>query len=60
MLKATIMNTRDMSKRRLEAELGKRVKVLEELGMTHEDACQFVSGVMNIGIALQEKKDKKQ
>ena len=38
-----------------EVELGKRTKKLEELGMTHKEACGFVSGIMNLGIAAQEK-----
>lgn len=29
----SIMTTRDMSKRRIEAELDKRAKILEELGL---------------------------
>ena len=50
-----------MSKTKIEVELGKRVEKLEELGMSHEEACGFVSGVMNLGIAAQElqKEQKK-
>ena len=44
-----------MTKGKLTAEIGKRAKALEELGMGHGDACEFVSGVMNLGIAMQEK-----
>ena len=54
-MNVTIMETRDMSKTKIEVELGKRVEKLEELGMTHEEACEFVSGIMNLGIAAQEK-----
>ena len=50
----TIMKTRKMTKQRLEIELGKHTKYLEELGMNHNDACNFVSNVMNIGIYVQE------
>ena len=53
-MNVTIMESRDMSKTKIEVELGKRVKKLEELGMTHEEACGFVSGIMNLGIASQE------
>ena len=55
-MNVTIMETRDMSKTKIKVELGKRVEKLEELGMSHEEACRFVSGIMNLGIAAQEKK----
>ena len=55
----TIMETRTMSKTKIERELGERVKKLEELGMDHETACGFVSGIMNLGIAAQEKMHSK-
>lgn len=58
-MNVTIMETRKMSKKKIEVELGKRAKKLEELGMTHEDACRFISGIMNLGIAAQEKAPKK-
>ena len=54
-MNVTIMEAREMSKTKIEVELGKRTKKLEELGMTHEEACGFVSGIMNLGIAAQEK-----
>ena len=54
-MNVTIMETRDMSKTKIKVELGKRVEKLEELGMSHEEACGFVSGIMNLGIAAQEK-----
>lgn len=44
-----------MSKTKLTTEIRKRTKKLEELGMSHEDACGFISGIMNLGIAMQEK-----
>ncbi len=53
----TIMETREMSKQRLEAEIGKCTKRIEKLGMNHVEACQFVSSIMNLGIAIQEKFD---
>ena len=59
MMNVTIMETRDMSKSKLQIEIGKRAKKLEELGMTHEEACGFVSGIMNLGIARQEKMNEK-
>ncbi len=51
----TIMETRKMSKNELNVEIGKSAKCLEKLGMSHMDACKFVSSVMNLGIAIQEK-----
>ena len=61
MMNVTIMEAREMSKTKIEVELGKRVEKLEELGMTHKTACEFVSGIMNLGIAAQElqKEQKK-
>ena len=54
-MNVTIMEAREMSKTKIKVELGKRVEKLEELGMTHKTACEFVSGIMNLGIAAQEK-----
>lgn len=51
----TIMETRKMSKNKLQVKIGKCCKKIEELGMNHEDACKFVSTIMNLGIAIQEK-----
>ena len=60
-MNVTIMEAREMSKTKIEVELGKRVEKLEELGITHKTACEFVSGIMNLGIAAQElqKEQKK-
>ena len=51
----TIMETRKMSKNKLQVEIGKCCKQIEELGMNHNDACNLVSSIMNLGIAIQEK-----
>lgn len=51
----TIMETREMSKHKLETEIGKCARRMEELGIDHEEACKFVSSIMNLGIAMQEK-----
>ena len=60
-MNVTIMEAREMSKTKIEVELGKRVEKLEKLGMTHEEACGFVSGIMNLGLAAQElQKERKQ
>ena len=55
MANLTIMDARKMSKTKLEVEIGKYSKQLEELGMNHVEACSLLSTVMNIGIAIQEK-----
>ena len=57
-MNVTIMETRKMSKQTITVELGKRSKKLQELGMSKTDACEFVSGIMNLGIAMQEIHDK--
>ena len=51
----TVEETRKMSKRQIELKLGKYAKDLEKLGMDHISACEFLSSVMNLGIAVQEK-----
>lgn len=56
MKKFTIMEAREMSSSKLQIEIGKCSKYLEDkLGMDHTDACLFVSRIMNLGIAIQEK-----
>ena len=51
----TVEETRKMSKGQIELKLGKYAKELEKLGMDHTSACEFLSSVMNLGIAAQEK-----
>ena len=51
----TIMDTRNMSSTKINIELGKRVKELESLGMDRTSASEFISSVMNLGIAAQEQ-----
>ena len=53
-----IEDARKMNKKKIEKELGKRAKILEKTGMSHEDACDFISGIMNLGIAVHELWDK--
>ena len=55
MANLTIIDARKMSNTKLDVELGKCAKKLEELGMNHVEACDLLSTVMNIGIASQEK-----
>ena len=56
----TIFDTRDMSIDEINHELSNRRRFLENLGMEHIDSCGFISSVMNLGIASQEKwNDKK-
>lgn len=56
--KLTIVDTRKMNKTQIETELGKYAKELEKLGMDHISACEFLSSVMNLGIAAQERWDE--
>lgn len=51
----TIADTRKMSKTKIETELGEFAKELEKLGMDHVSACEFLSSVMNLGIAAHEQ-----
>lgn len=55
----TIFDTRDMSMDEINHELSNRMKFLEELGMERIDSCRFVSSIMNLGIASQEKWNEK-
>lgn len=54
----TIMEAREMNKRQIETELGKYTNRLMDFGLTKKEACEFVSSVMNLGIASQEKWNK--
>lgn len=51
----TIFDTRDMSIDEINHELSNRMRFLEDLGMERIDSCGFVSSIMNLGIASQEK-----
>ena len=55
----TIFDTRDMSIDEINHELSNRTRFLEDLGMEHIDSCGFVSSIMNLGIASQEKWNEK-
>lgn len=48
-----IRDAKNMSTKELEARLTKCREELESLGMEHDDACIFLSEVMNIGIGIQ-------
>lgn len=49
----TIRDAKNMSTKELKARLTKCREELESLGMEHDDACIFLSEVMNIGIGVQ-------
>ena len=55
----TIFDTRDMSIDEINHELSNRMRFLEDLGIERIDSCRFVSSIMNLGIASQEKMNKK-
>lgn len=51
----TIADTRKMSKTMIETKLGEYANELEKLGVDHVSACEFLSSVMNLGIAAYEQ-----
>ena len=55
----TIFDARDMSIDEITHELSNRMRFLEDLGMERIDSCGFVSSIMNLGIASQEKWNEK-
>ena len=55
----TIFDTRDMSIDEINHELSNRMRFLEDLGMERIDSCGFVSSIINLGIASQEKMNEK-
>ena len=55
----TIFDTRDMSIDEINHELSNRMRFLEDLGMKRIDSCRFISSIMNLGIASQEKWNEK-
>ena len=55
MLYITEKETRFMTKEEIDSELVKRIKALEEFGMSREDAYEFVSGIKNLGMAEYNK-----
>ena len=59
MYNLTIFDTRDMTIDEINHELSNRMRFLEDLGMEHIDSCAFISSIMNLGIACQEKLNEK-
>ena len=55
----TIFDTSDMSMDEINHELSNRMRFLEDLGMKRIDSCGFVSSIINLGIASQEKWNEK-
>lgn len=51
----TIADTRKMSKKHIEVHLSEYARELEKLGMDHVSACEMLSSIMNLGIAVHEK-----
>ena len=52
-------NTQRISKKEMKTKLIMYVKMLEGLGMSRTEACDFISGVMNLGVAVREMGDLK-
>lgn len=55
----TIFDTRDMNIDEINHELGNRMRFLENLGMERIDSCGFISSIVSLGIAGQEKLNEK-
>lgn len=55
----TIFDTRDTSIDEIYHELSNRMRFLEDLGMERIDSCGFVSSIVSLGIAGQEKLNEK-
>lgn len=54
-----LATARGMSKGRLTVEIGKRSKYLkEELGMNSKENAEFISSLLNIGVAMQDIFDR--
>lgn len=52
----TMEQAEAMSKRKLQTEIGKRVKYLkEQLGMGAEDAADFTASLLNLGVAMNDR-----
>lgn len=43
-----------MNKKEIRIKLKMYTKILEGLGMSPNEACDFVSGIMNLGVAVRE------
>lgn len=43
-----------MNKKEIDIKLKMYTKMLEGLGMSRDEACDFVSGIMNLGLAVRE------
>lgn len=43
-----------MNKKEIGIKLKMYTKMLEGLGMSRNEACDFVSGIMNLGVAVRE------
>lgn len=56
----TILETREMSSGEINHELGKRMRFLEDLGMERIDSCEFVSSIVSLAVAGQEKLKEKE
>ena len=52
-------NAQKISKKEIKNKLIMYVKMLEGLGMSRVEACDFISGVMNLGVTVREMGDLK-
>ena len=54
-----LADAREMSVTKVQTEIGKCVMQLEKLGMDHIESCELIGTIMNLGIAMNEKKPNK-
>lgn len=47
-------NAQRISKKEIKTRLITYTKILEGLGMSRDEACNFISGIMNLGLAVRE------
>lgn len=52
-------NAQRISKKEIKTKLIMYANMLERLGMSRAEACDFISGVMNLGVTVREMGDLK-
>lgn len=50
-----IDDVKELNTKIIEVEIGKHANELEKRGMSHDEACIFISNIINLGIVFQER-----
>lgn len=50
---------KNMSETKIRTQIGMYAKHLEEFGMEHEKACEFVSSLLNLGAVMNDMLERK-